>query len=114
MSITRRKFIRSASIFAAGIGALFATRDAKPTHKRRVLGHIQHDDVSASLLDTYARSLALKDERARWTAQMMFHEAQLARRGGGTESQKLGYRHREFLKAHEPDQEPTKKKQLRE
>jgi hypothetical protein len=101
MSITRRKLLGLLpAISAAFIPALRAK--AKPARSSRsVLGYELHDDVSVSLLKRYARSLALKDEKVRWEAQRMFHEAQLARRGGGTLGHKLGYRHQDFVEAHE-------------
>ena len=97
MSISRRKFIRAASTFAIGFTAMFKAKGVKPASHNDLLGYKLHDDVCVSLLNTYARSLALDDERARWQAQMMFHEAQLAREGGGTMGHKLGYKHEAFV-----------------
>ena len=101
MSITRRKLLG----FVPAISALFlpvSRARAKPkAHERTCFGYKLHDDVSVSLLKTYARSLALEDDDARWDAQVMFHEAQLSRRGGGTMSHKLGSLRREFVEAHE-------------
>ncbi len=109
MSVSRRKFLRIASTLGAGISGLFVARRAlpSPTTERDALGYKLHDDVSVSLLNTYARSLALKDERARWRAQMMFHKAQLARDQGGTEGHKLGYHHAAFVDARERDLPPA-------
>lgn len=73
-----------------------------------VLGCQLHDEVSLSLLRTYARSLALQDADARRKAQMMFHKAQLARDGGGTMGHKLGSRHKVFLEAHEREKLSTR------
>ena len=101
MSITRRKFIKAVSALAVGITGLFKARPARPSTNREVLGYKLHDEVSVSLLETYARSLALEDKAARWQAQMMFHKAQLAREGGGTMSHKLGYQHRAFVRKYE-------------
>jgi hypothetical protein len=101
MSISRRKFIRATSIFTAGIAALFTAKVVRPSTHREVLGYKLHDEVSMTLLERYARSLALEDNAARWQAQMMFHKAQLAREGGGTMSHKLGYRHRAFVRKYE-------------
>jgi hypothetical protein len=101
MSISRRNALK---LFAAGTAGLPLTARAygrPPEPPRIVLGCQLHDDVSLSLLQTYARSLALEDANARWKAQMMFHEAQLARNGGGTMGHKLGYRHKSFLESHE-------------
>jgi len=97
MPISRRKFINVASAFAVGFAAMFKAGNVKPDTGRKVLGYDLHDDVSVSLLKTYARSLALEDEDARWRAQMMFHETQLARRGGGTRAHVLGYQHDAFM-----------------
>ena len=101
MSISRRKFVKAISVLTVGFAALFKAKTVKPSKHREVLGYQLHDDVSESLLKTYARSLALEDKAARWQAQMMFHKAQLAREGGGTMSQKLGYRHRAFVRKFE-------------
>jgi len=101
MSITRRKFIKAVSAFTVGIAALFKAKSGKPNTHREVLGYRLHGEVSVSLLETYARSLALEDKAARWQAQMMFHKAQLAREGGGTMSHKLGYQHRAFVRKYE-------------
>ena len=101
MSISRRKLLG----FVPAISALFvpvARAKAKPTKiERTYLGYQLHDDVGVSLLKRYARSLALEDKDARWEAQMMFHEAQIARQGGGTMGHKLGSLHREFVEPHE-------------
>jgi hypothetical protein len=59
------------------------------------------DSVSLSLLATYARCLTLPDPYASWDAQIMFHEAQLARSRGGTMAMKLGSRLRGFLGSQE-------------
>ena len=101
MSISRRKFINAASTFAVGLVAMFTARRAKPDTCREALGYQLHDDVSVSLLKSYARSLALEDKDSRWQAQMMFHDAQMARSGGGTMGHKLGYKHEAFLKQQE-------------
>lgn len=98
MSITRRKFIKAASALSIGIAALFKAKPIKSDSDREVLGHKLHDEVSMSLLETYARSLALEDKTARWQAQMMFHKSQIAREGGGTMSHKLGSRHKAFVR----------------
>ena len=101
MSITRRKLLGLLPALSAGfMPALKA--EPKPQQAAEILfGYQLHDEVSVSLLKTYARSLALEDEPARWEAQMMFHEGQLARRQGGTLGHKLGYRHNAFVDAHE-------------
>jgi hypothetical protein len=101
MSISRRKLIRVFSTLTIGIGAMFTAKVARPISHRELLGHKLHDDVSVSLLETYARCMALEDKDARWQAQMWFHEAQSARSGGGTMSQKLGHRLNAFLNKHE-------------
>lgn len=56
------------------------------------------NNVCLSLLATYARCLALRDPELSWQAQLMFHEAQRARRGGGTMAMKLGAQLRSFLR----------------
>jgi hypothetical protein len=101
MSVSRRMFIKATSILTVGIAALFKAKAVKSSTHREVLGYQLHDDVSVTLLERYARSLALEDKAARWQAQMMFHKAQLAREGGGTMSHKLGYRHRAFVRKFE-------------
>ena len=101
MSISRRKFVKATSILTIGFAALFKAKGVKSSTHRGVLGYQLHDDVSVSLLESYARSLALEDNGARWQAQMLFHKAQLAREGGGTMSHKLGYRHRAFVRKFE-------------
>ena len=113
MSITRRKLLGLLpAISAVLIPATSA--EAKPeSSSSTILGYRLHDDdVSGSLLKRYARSLALSNERVRWEAQMMFHEAQLARRQGGTIGHKLGYRHRDFVEAHEEGRPIDKSKPL--
>ena len=112
MFVTRRKLLGLLpAISAVLIPATSA--EAKPeSSSSTILGYRLHDDVSVSLLKRYARSLALSDERVRWEAQMMFHEAQLARRQGGTIGHKLGYRHRDFVEAHEEGRLIDKSKPL--
>ena len=108
MTMTRRKlFGLLPAISAVFVPALKSESRPDISH-RSVLGYELHDDVSVSLLKRYARSLALSDEEARWEAQMMFHEAQLARRQGGTEGHRLGYRHRDALEAYERGEEPRR------
>lgn len=53
--------------------------------------------VCLSLLATYARCLGLPDPKLSWQAQLMFHEAQIARDGGGTMGHELGYQLKSFL-----------------
>ncbi len=101
MSISRREALRILSLASAGLATTVNAHESLFDQARVVLGCRLHDDVSLSLLLTYARSLALGDADARWQAQMMFHEAQLARDGGGTMGHKLGYRHKAFLEANE-------------
>ena len=109
MSISRRKLLAIFPMLTAGfIPAVKAQVESDGTPKAAT-DHQLHDEVSVSLLDTYSRSLALKDEDARWEAQMLFHEAQLARRGGGTMGHRLGYRHKHFVEAHETGNLPVKK-----
>jgi hypothetical protein len=96
MFITRRKLIRFVPFLAVALAESLGGEDA-----RTVFGIKLHDDVSVSLVKTYARSLALDDEEARWQAQIMFHQAQLARRFWDGESFELGYRHLESLEANE-------------
>ena len=101
MYISRRKFLQTTTAITAGAVCLFKSEVAKPFTHREVLSHKLHDKVSFSLLDSYARCMALVNEDARWQAQMMFHEAQLARQGGGTMSHTLGYQLYAFLEAQE-------------
>jgi len=101
MTISRRTVLGVLSALAASVIPVVKARNAEQEPLRTVLGHRLYDDVSVSLLKSYARSLALQDESARWEAQVMFHETQLARCGGGTLAHKLGSRHQAFLKAHE-------------
>jgi hypothetical protein len=106
MSITRRKLLGLLPVLTAGfIPAIKAEPEPQPD---TIFGYRLHDEVSWSLLKTYARSLTLVDSDARWEAQMMFHEAQLARRQGGTEGHRLGYRHKEALEAYERGEEPNR------
>jgi hypothetical protein len=109
MSISRRKILRFVPFLTVGFIPSAKAEEPKQESPGTVLGHQLHDEVSASLLNTYARSLALEDEEARWEAQMLFHEGQLARRSGGTRSHVLGYRHRNFVEAHEAQSLPVKK-----
>ena len=112
MFITRRKILGLLPVLTAGFIPVVKA-DPKPRQAAsEFFGHQLHDEVSVSLLKTYARSLALHDERARWEAQMMFHEGQLARRQGGTLSHKLGYRHRDFVEAHEQGRPVNKSSHL--
>jgi hypothetical protein len=109
MTITRRKILGFFPFLTVGL--IPSAKAEQPTQEPSgtVLGHQLHDEVSVSLIETYARSLSLKDEDARWEAQIMFHEAQLARQRGGTLSHKLGYRHKELLEAYERGEEPARK-----
>ncbi len=109
MNISRRKILGFFPLLTAGFFPVDKAQVKTDTAPKVVTDHQLRDDVSVSLLDTYARSLALKDEDARWEAQMLFHEAQLARRGGGTTSHRLGYRHKHFVEAHETGNLPVKK-----
>ena len=102
MPVSRRTVLGVLSALTAGFIPVVKARNQEQEPLRTVLGHRLHDDVSVSLLKSYARSLALQDESARWQAQVMFHEAQLAR--GGTLGHKFGSRHLAFLKAHESGQ----------
>ena len=101
MSITRRKLLGLLPVLSAGFIAAIKIEAKSKQSPDNVFGYQLHDDVSISLLRTYARSLALNDESARWEAQIMFHEGQLARRQGGTMGHKLGYRHDAFVEAYE-------------
>ena len=101
MSISRRKFLRGASALTASIAFLFRSGVAKSNTTLELLGHRLHNDSSRSLVELYARSLALTDEDARWKAQEMFHAAQLSRWRGGTMGHKLGSLHRSFLEKQE-------------
>jgi hypothetical protein len=78
MSLLRRNLFQHLMAIIAGL-PFAAESIAQESTRRTLLGHTLHDDVSLSLLATYARSLALEDEDARWQAQKLFHEAQLAR-----------------------------------
>jgi hypothetical protein len=102
MFMSRRKLLGLLpAVYAPFIPASRAMGKTART-SRSVLRYEFHDEVSVRLLKTYARSLALADNKARWEAQMMFHEAQLSRqRCGDTLPQILGYRHNEFVEAHE-------------
>ena len=111
MSITRRKLLGFVPAISALFVPVFGVK-AKPAKlERSCLGYLLHDDVSVSLLKTYARSMALEDKDARWEAQLMFHKAQIARQGGGTMGHKLGSLHMEFVEAHEQGR-PVDKLQL--
>ena len=101
MTISRRKILGFFPFLTIGFIPAVKAEEPEQDSPRTVLGHQLHDEVSVSLLNRYARSLALGNEKARWKAQMMFHEAQLARQRGGTDGHKLGYRHRDFVQAHE-------------
>lgn len=101
MPISRRTVLGVISALTASFIPGVETRTEEQDPLRTVLSHRLYGDVSVSLLASYARSLALKDESARWQAQALFHEAQLARRGGGTMGHKFGSRYLAFLKAHE-------------
>ncbi|MFC1795727.1 hypothetical protein ACFL1V_01460 [Pseudomonadota bacterium] len=100
MSLLRRKFLQHLTAIIAGL-PFAAKAVAQESPKRTALGYTLHDDVSLSLLETYARSLALKDADARWQAQLMFHQAQVARQGGGTMGHTLGYKHKAFVEEQE-------------
>ena len=99
MFITRRKLIRFIPFLAAGLAAKGRTESLGGEDAGIIPDIRLHDEVSIALLKTYARSLALDDEEARWQAQIMFHQAQLARRFWDGESYELGHRHLEFLEA---------------
>ena len=101
MIVTRRKLLGLLPAISAVLIPATSAEAQPESSSSTILGYRLHDDVSVSLLKRYARSLALSNERVRWEAQMMFHEAQLARRQGGTIGHKLGYRHRDFVEAHE-------------
>ena len=101
MPITRRKLLGLFPFLTVGLVPSVKAETPKQEPPGTVLGHQLHDEVSVTLLKRYARSLALHDEKARWEAQMMFHEGQLARQRGGTDGHKLGYRHKDFVEAHE-------------
>ena len=108
MFISRRKILGLLPVLSASFIPLAMADSKSPKTANEFFGHHLHDDVSASLLKTYARSLALTDEKARWEAQMMFHEAQLARQQGGTEGHRLGYRHKDAVEAYERGEEPNR------
>jgi hypothetical protein len=108
MFITRRKLMRFVPFLAVALNAKGRTESVDSEGARAVLGVKLHDEVSVSLLKTYARSLALDDEEARWQAQIMFHQAQLARRFWGGESYELGHRHLEFLEENEKSCSPIR------
>ena len=107
MFITRRKLMRFVPFLAVTLAAKGRAESPAGEAVNRVLGIKLHDEVSVSLLQTYARSLALDDEEARWQAQIMFHQAQLARRFWDGESYELGYQHLEFLEENEKDSSPS-------
>ena len=76
MSITRRKALGFIPAISAALIPAFRT-EAKPTvSSRLVLGYELHDDESLALLERYARSLALRDKKARLEAQKLFHKAE--------------------------------------
>lgn len=101
MFVSRRKILGFLSVMPFGSISVATADESNQLSSNNVLGHQLHDDVSISLLHSYARALALENADARWEAQMMFHEAQLARQGGGTMGHKLGYRLKGFIEAHE-------------
>ena len=76
MSITRRRVLG----LLPAISALFfpgGKAEAEPdSFPRSVLGYELHDDESVYLLRRYARSLALKNKKARHEAQKIFHKAE--------------------------------------
>lgn len=87
---------------ASELAALFEEHPYPPYHVRwREIRHRNTppgiDDVSLALLATYCRCLSLSTREARWIAQVKFHEAQLARNGGGTKAMKLGSQLQRFL-----------------
>ena len=108
MFISRRKILGLLPVLSAGFIPIAKAASKPPKTANEFFGHHLHDDVSVSLLKTYARSLALTDEKARWETQMMFHEAQLARQGGGTNGHRLGYRHQEAVEAYERGEKPNR------
>ena len=101
MFFSRRKLLGVFPFIAVAPPAVARAPASPEDGPRTVLGHHLHDDVSVSLLEDYARSLALEDERARWEAQMRFHETQITREWGGTMAHKLGYAQKRFVEAHE-------------
>jgi hypothetical protein len=107
MLITRRKLVRFVPFLAVALAAKGKTESPAGEAVHSVLGIKLHDEVSVSLLKTYARSLALDDEEARWQAQIMFHQAQLARRFWDDKSYELGHRHLEFLEENEKSCSPS-------
>lgn len=104
MSVSRRNFLGFFTALFSSITSWKPARAAKPDGARVVLGHQLHNDSDVSLVETYARSLALKGG-ASWEAAMMFHEAQLSRERGGTVGHKLGSMHRSFVEASEKGEE---------
>lgn len=91
---------------ARELAALVAANEHGPLklQAREIARHVtESDPVSLSLLTTYARCLNLTDDRARWSAQMQFHRAQIAREGGGTMGHKLGGQLECFLREQEGD-----------
>ena len=108
MFISRRRILGFLPALPGGFIPVAQADSKPPKPTNEFFGHQLHDDVSISLLRTYARSLALIDEKARWEAQMMFHEGQLARQRGGTEGHRLGYRHKEAVEAYERGEEPNR------
>jgi hypothetical protein len=98
MSISRRKFLGFLTVLASGFSFSRPANARSHAPQRKFMGHQLHDDVSVSLLTLYARSLALKNPKERWEAQMMFHQAQLSREGGGTRPMKLGSIHKSYLR----------------
>ena len=107
MFITRRKLMRFVPFLAVALAVKGRTESLDGEDARTVFGIKLRDDVSVSLVKTYARSLALDDEEARWQAQIMFHQAQLARRFWDGKSYELGHQHLEFLEENEKGCSPS-------
>ena len=107
MKISRRTILGLFPFFAAGFVATTKAEAAVERPANQLLGYQLHDDHNVFLLKEYARSLALKDERARSEAQKMFHKGELLVLDN---QQVTGYgarlRWKAFVEAHEAGNKP--------
>ena len=76
MSFTRRKLLGLMPFLPASLVPTAHAKAAVGERNHEMLEHFQQDPVGASIFKTYERCQALKGEKARRNAQMLFDEAQ--------------------------------------
>ncbi len=107
MSITRRKLLGLLPAISAEFVPALRAEANSCTFSGLVLEYELHDDEGVYLLKKLARSLALKDQKARHEAQKLFHKAEnliLDRQHVTGYGARL--RWKAFVEAHENGNEP--------